>query len=59
VSPHNDDGSEARDAQTAAEDALEAYLYSGECDCVTCIVREVLTAADPFLCQHEGTPRTE
>jgi hypothetical protein len=59
MSARGDGVGEARDAQTAAEDALEAYLYSGECDCVTCIVREVLTAADPFLCQHEGTPRTE
>lgn len=45
------------DAQTAAEHALEEwFLRDDACDCVTCIVREVLTAADPYLCR---TPRSE
>lgn len=47
-------------AQIAAEDALERYLLDeGACDCVTCLVREVLTAAYPHLCPDEGAPRTE
>ena len=47
-------------AQRAAEAALDEYLHPGnpdiedgdeecDCECLTCIVREVLTAAWPYL----------
>ena len=54
--------SDELDAQSAAELALEEWLASEDgCDCVTCIVREVLTAADPYLyrvdCERDA--RTE
>lgn len=47
------------DAQSAAELALEEWFAQPDgCDCVTCIVREVLTAADPYLYRSEP-PRSE